>query len=415
MNESSIVSTSNSFETLSDSENENETPTENTNHQNINNSNHNQMKVMVVNCRSLISDKKKVELQNLIETHKPDIILGTESHLDNTIASSEVFPDQFQNPYRKDRKLGEGGVFIAVDNNYITTEILTGSDCETAWCKINTQGRQPLYIGTFYRQPCSNIDKLEELEKSINCIMNTSQNLPNVILGGDFNLPHINWQTNTVNTNPQYGKALNEKLIEISNNNDMNQMVNEPTRGQNILDLLMTTNPGLVSNIEVHPGMSDHQVVIANIDMKAKTSKKKPRLVHLFKKGDMNGLKENIQENFTTRMNNMEENTVEENWTYFKKIILQATKEFIPQKTIGSKQHVPWISTHIKRLIRRRQRRYNAAKNITPRKNWNKYKQMRDLVKKTMNEAHDNYVRQILNQEDEENPKPSLGKSFGST
>ncbi|CAC5406401.1 unnamed protein product [Mytilus coruscus] len=159
----------------------------------------------------------------------------------------------------------------------------------------------------------------------------------------------------------------------------MNQMVNEPTRGQNTLDLLMTTNPELVSKIEVHPGMSDYQVVIANIDMKAKTSKKKPRLVHLFKKGDMNGLKENIQDKFGDRMNNMEENTVEENWTYFKKIILQATKEFISQKTIGSKQHVPWISTHIKRLIRRRQRRYNAAKKHNTKRNWNKYKQMRDL------------------------------------
>ncbi|CAC5390918.1 unnamed protein product [Mytilus coruscus] len=37
---------------------------------------------------------------------------------------------------------------------------------------------------------------------------------------------------------------------------------------------------------------------------------------------------------------------------------------------------------------------------------------MRDLVKKTMNEAHDNYVRQILNLEDEENTKPNLGKKF---
>ncbi|CAC5358528.1 unnamed protein product [Mytilus coruscus] len=175
----------------------------------------------------------------------------------------------------------------------------------------------------------------------VNIVVDTSQNLPNIILGGDFNLPHINRQTTTVNPNPQYGKALNEKLIEISNNNDLNQMVNEPTRGQNTPDLLMTTNPGLVSKIEVHHGMSGHQVVVASIDMKAITSKKKPRLVHLFKKGDMNGLKENIRDKFGNRMNNMEENTVEENWTYFKKIILQATKEFIPQKTTGSKQHVP--------------------------------------------------------------------------
>ena len=52
----------------------------------------------------------------------------------------------------------------------------------------------------------------------------------------------------------------------------------------------------------------------------------------------MNGLEEN---NFGNLMKNMEENTVKENWTCFKKIILQATTELIRQKTIGSKQRVP--------------------------------------------------------------------------
>ncbi|CAC5363587.1 unnamed protein product [Mytilus coruscus] len=168
----------------------------------------------------------------------------------------------------------------------------------------------------------------------------------------------------------------------------------------------MTTNPGLVSKIEVHPGLSDHQVVIANIDMKAKTSKKKPRLVYLFKKGHTNGLKEINRDKFgnrMNRMNNMEENTVEENWTYFKKIILQATKEFIPQKTIGNKQHVPWISTHQKTDTTQTAQIQMLLKKHNTKNNWNKYKQLRDLVKKTMNDAHDNYVRQILNQEDEEN------------
>ena len=75
-----------------------------------------------------MSDKKRIDLHNLIETHKPNIIIGTESHLDSTIASSEIFPDNFQNPYRKDMKLGEGGVFIAVDNNYIMTETIIKED-----------------------------------------------------------------------------------------------------------------------------------------------------------------------------------------------------------------------------------------------------------------------------------------------
>ena len=170
-----------------------------------------QLRIMIVDCHSLISDKKKVDLHELIETYKPNIILGTESHLDNTLASNEVFPDQFKKPYRKDRKLGEGRVFLAVDSTYITSEITPSTNCETVWCKVNIQGSHPLYIGTFYRQPNSDIDKLEKLEKMISSITETQHTLPNIILGGDFNLPHINWQSTTVNTNPQYGKTLHDR------------------------------------------------------------------------------------------------------------------------------------------------------------------------------------------------------------
>ena len=117
----------------------------------------------------------------------------------------------------------------------------------------------------------------------ISSITETQYNLPNIILEGDFSLPHINWKSTTVNTNRQYGKVLNDKMVEITNNNDLTQIINVPTRGRNILDL-MTTNPSLISNTEVQPGMSDHQIFIADVDLKAKTAKKKPRKVFLYKK-----------------------------------------------------------------------------------------------------------------------------------
>jgi hypothetical protein len=79
--------------------------------------------------------------------------------------------------------------------------------------------------------------------------------------------------------------------------------------------------------------------------------------------------------------------------------------------TLGGKQHVPWITTHIKRVIRRRQRRYNATKKHNTNKNWKKYKEMRNLVRKTMNETHDNYARQILNHY-EDSKNSSLSKNF---
>jgi hypothetical protein len=70
-------------------------------------------------------------------------------------------------------------------------------------------------------------------------------------------LPHIDWGLNIAKPNPQYGKEISKKLTDIVNKNNLTQVVREPTRGNNILDLMFTTNPGFISSIEVHPGMSD--------------------------------------------------------------------------------------------------------------------------------------------------------------
>ena len=251
---------------------------------------------------------------------------------------------------------------------------------------------------------------MEELEKSIEAItISNNGRLPNIILSGDFNLSSIDWETN---------QAINSKSVEIANNNAFIQMVTEPTRGNNILDLLFTTNPALVEHIEIHPGMSDHNIVITDVNLRARTVRvtKKPRKVHLFKKADMGSLNKDIEQDLTRYLEdeNIENKTTEDLWQFFKETITKAVTKHVPQKTIGGKQHIPWINTHIKRLIRRRQRRYNAAKKHKTTKSWALYKAMKDLVKKTMNEAHENYIRNILNIEDncETSTKQSLGKKF---
>ena len=70
------------------------------------------LKIMSLNCCSLRSQAKRARLAGLTIEHQPDIILGCESHLDDSFASPEVFPDII----RKDRSIGGGGVFLAVSN-----------------------------------------------------------------------------------------------------------------------------------------------------------------------------------------------------------------------------------------------------------------------------------------------------------
>ena len=51
----------------------------------------------------------------------PDIIVGCESHLDNSYTSSEIFLVGF-NIYRKDRTAGGWGVFLGINDTLVTMD-----------------------------------------------------------------------------------------------------------------------------------------------------------------------------------------------------------------------------------------------------------------------------------------------------
>ena len=53
-----------------------------------------QLKVLVVNCQSIRGANRKPLFHNMIDSTQPDIVIGCESCLDNSISSAEVFPPQ---------------------------------------------------------------------------------------------------------------------------------------------------------------------------------------------------------------------------------------------------------------------------------------------------------------------------------
>lgn len=71
-------------------------------------------------------------------------------------------------------------------------------------------------------------------------------NYPQVLIGGDFNLPGIDWMSYSV-----LHAQLSTTLIDCILGNCLSQVIKYPTRGKNILDLMITSNPNLLSN-EVH-------------------------------------------------------------------------------------------------------------------------------------------------------------------
>ena len=70
--------------------------------------------------------------------------------------------------------------------------------------------------------------------------------------------------------------AIYKDSIPLLDDFSLIQMVIEPTRGENVLDFFLTSNHTLVDDIKISPGIADHDIVVANVNVKPRISKQVP-------------------------------------------------------------------------------------------------------------------------------------------
>jgi hypothetical protein len=59
-------------------------------------------------------------------------------------------------------------------------------------------------------------------------------------------------------------------------------MVEEPTRVENTLDLVISNNTSCITRVYTLPGISDHAIVLAEVDLTIKKKIQKPRSIPLY-------------------------------------------------------------------------------------------------------------------------------------
>ena len=142
-----------------------------------------------------------------------------------------------------------------------------------------------------------------------------------------------------------------ESFIETLNEFSLMQMVREPTRGGNILDLFLTTNYTLVESVSIIPGLSDHNIVKCTVNSKPKVTKKASRKTFLYRKADWVSFRDYMQPFCSSFLSSYEGKSVEALWTEFKEALNSGIEKFIPPKFTGNIKHLPWITQSIKREI----------------------------------------------------------------
>ena len=357
----------------------------------------NKLRVLSINACSLKSFSKRLEFQNIVDHYKPAIVNVNETHIDDTICSAEILGPGYT-IYRKDRDIHGGGVLSAFSNELsVSHEHHLADNYEGTWSKIKIVGSKPLYIGSIYRPPNSNVEPFEALDHTLTHL--SQKSLPNVLLTGDFNLPGISWSDDnyTIKSNPPYGMEVNNKMLDIVNDHSLFQHVQHPTRGKSILDLVFTTKPDMVRNVDVVSGMSDHDLVLLDVNLRPSRNKKPPRKVFMFKRGNMDSVRNDLRKAFEDYLSSVAPfKSVQENYLFFKEKIMAVIKDHIPQRTLSSRWNLPWITNPIRRMMRKKQRLYNKAKKTGDVADWQKFKSLRKHIKKQLVIAHNDYVSDLL-------------------
>ncbi|KAI8506615.1 hypothetical protein Bbelb_160420 [Branchiostoma belcheri] len=253
------------------------------------------------------------------------------------------------------------------------------------------------------RPPSDQGNSLDELDRSIGK-MGAKINSDNVIILGDFNTPGIKWET-TVADNSQAYTGQAEKLLNLMDTHGLFQTVQEPTRNGNLLDLVLVNNPNINEKTTVVPGISDHDMVLVDVNLALKQNRKPKRKVYIRTKADEPAIKKDLMDYATNFHKRTQDMSVTQKWSDTEDKMKDTMNKHIPSKITSSRYNLPWFNRNLRRHCRKKQRLHNKAKKTGQEEDWNKYKRVKKGVQKSIRQAHSKYVADILGEAIVDKPK----------
>ena len=207
-----------------------------------------------------------------------DIILVTETWIDQNFNPALLNSIPYQPFYCIRTGRIHGGCLALISPNistsFISENSFGGGYIESLWLKIKVRD-SVLKLCLAYRSPDS--DSISD-DLFIDQIYNNCDTT-DIILAGDFNLPHFH------DRNPS---PTDRKYIEVFSSCGLVQMIQKPTRENNILDFVLCTDSNFITNIDVvEPfSTSDHNKILFSLNVRSPVNMKQTRFFSDYKRAD---------------------------------------------------------------------------------------------------------------------------------
>ncbi|MCG7874753.1 MAG: hypothetical protein JAY78_00305 [Candidatus Thiodiazotropha taylori] len=215
-------------------------------------------------------------------------------------------------------------------------------------------------------------------------------------IGGDVNLPDIDWENHTIKGH-NYPISMSQYFLNTVYDIGSDQVVRFPTRGENTLDVFLTNRPSLIEKCKAVPGVSDHDIVFIEASTRAIRTKSPQRKIFLWKHVNTEDLKPDVL-HFSTRFTAQYSAATDVNtlWDALKEFTTSLLEDKVPSKMTSPRFSQPWISRKIKRISRRKKRAYRKAKKSCSESDIRRYKQLQKESQYECKKAYNGYVSDIV-------------------
>ena len=286
----------------------------------------------------------------------------TESHLKDEIKDSEIKIEGF-NLHRCDRiENRQGGVIIYTHesleiNDERTTKFSNGC-CELLTLNISSLNT---HIICLYRPPNTTSEKLSEPIRIVDAYLSTAEK-DKIIFIGDINCPFVSWHKVDGVVYPEItpGDTIDNQnqarsILDLAEKHFMMQLITEPTRDKNILDLLFSNHSDeieITSIEKVSNIISDHNFIYFNIPSDHKpgetSTKSRPEYLETglsqfqfwSEKCQWEKLKEHLTNTDWDSIIN-ENTSIDEDIDYVYNTVLKACSTTIPKKSKSKGNLIP--------------------------------------------------------------------------
>ena len=344
------------------------------------------LKCIFTNARSIMN--KVDELHCIIEEEKPDLVSIVETWLTDNIFNAEIQIPGYQTT-RLDRKTGaHGGILLYTRDgiNVQPRESQTLAEYDEAlWCDISSDDTAlDLLLGIVYRSPNNSQDQNDCLNRVLSHLNDEHKD---VMIVGDFNYRDIDWET------MQATSSKSDAFLEVVQDNLWYQHVMQPTRLESLLDLVITSNPDMIDEVDVlaHLGSSDHNMLKWELNYYVQPSTAQSK--RDYKNADFDQIRSKLKKiNWKKDLENL---STDQAWDTTKEKLQQLIHDHVPLKRQSKKKKAIWLTRRAQKCIRRKQRAWKRYKSNKTTKNLEHYKLCQREAKREIKTAKRDFEKKL--------------------